>query len=97
MNENLPVNVFVAPGYQTVATRNVALTVQMTHGNEPDVIPSDEVAKILGVTMNNLRQMVFKKRLSPVRKDGRTSMFARSDVEALAAKRQARMEKRHEG
>lgn len=56
--------------------------------------PSDEVlidshvaATILGITLNNLRQHVWRKDIVAHGKAGRLSLFKKSEVEALAAKR----------
>ena len=53
----------------------------------PDLVDSVEAAEILGVTLNHMRQLVFKKRLTPVGRKGRRSMFRRPDVLALHATR----------
>jgi excisionase family DNA binding protein len=50
-------------------------------------VDSVEAAAILGVTANNLRQMVHKGQISPVGKRGRRTIFNRADVEDLAARR----------
>lgn len=50
-------------------------------------IDSKEAAAILGINTNNLRQIVFKKQLLPVGKQGRRTLFDRATVEALAEKR----------
>ena len=81
MEQNYPVNVFVAP----------ATTVSVTPAPEPPAtMTSQEVAAELGITMNNLRQMVFKKRLTPYGKDGRKNLFLRSDVQHIAEARRAK-------
>ena len=59
-------------------------TVQTDSGTQVDSV---EAATILGVTANNLRQMVHKRQISPVGKRGRRTIFNRADVEDLAARR----------
>jgi hypothetical protein len=50
-------------------------------------VDSVEAAAILGVTANNLRQMVHKGQIIPVGKRGRRTIFNRADVEALRERR----------
>jgi hypothetical protein len=50
-------------------------------------VDSVEAAAILGVTANNLRQMVHKQQIVPVGKAGRRTIFNRADVEALRERR----------
>lgn len=52
-----------------------------------DVIDTNEAARIIGTTTNNLRQMVFKKKITVVKREGRKAYFLRDDVEALAQTR----------
>lgn len=52
-----------------------------------DQVDSVEAAAILGVTANNLRQMVHKRQVIPVGKRGRRTIFNRADVEALRERR----------
>lgn len=61
-----------------------AVAVQPDNGAQVDSV---EAAAILGVTANNLRQMVHKRQISPVGKRGRRTIFNRVDVEDLAARR----------
>lgn len=61
-----------------------AVATQPDNGAQVDSV---EAAAILGVTANNLRQMVHKRQISPVGKRGRRTIFNRSDVEDLAARR----------
>lgn len=88
MSNEFPTNVFVSP-YPTQPLTDlppapVATPVAAETG---DVVDSMEAAQLLGVTPNNLRQIVHKKQLSPVGKRGRRTLFTRSSVEALAASR----------
>lgn len=83
MSNEFPTNVFVAPHTPQPPTVSVS---------EPsfapaDVIDSLDAAAILAVTANNLRQIVHKKQLTPVGKRARRTLFKRSEVEALAARR----------
>jgi len=55
---------------------------------ESELVDSVAAAEILGVTTNNLRQMVHKKKIVPVERNGRKSMFAKADVIALKERRQ---------
>ena len=55
--------------------------------NVGDLIDSASAAEMLGVTTNNLRQMVHKGRIVPASKKGRKNLFARADVVALRDKR----------
>lgn len=72
------------------AVTGVATSVTVTASesvNLGGLIDSGAAAEILGITTNNLRQMVHKGRLIPASKDGRRNMFARADVIALKDKR----------
>lgn len=79
---NIPVNVFVTT---SAAQPSVTWNAQPEPVQQPttDTITSQQASILLGVTQNNLRQMVFKKKLVPVGKDGRKNLFSRADVEAL--------------
>jgi len=72
------------PFTTTTVTADVVVTPTVS---EQDVVDSHAAAAILGVTLNNLRQMVFKKKLAVVGKAGRRVTFLRSDVEALKSTR----------
>lgn len=52
-----------------------------------DMIDTKTAAAELGVTPNNLRQMVFKKKINKAGHEGRKAMFYRNDVEALKSLR----------
>jgi hypothetical protein len=45
-----------------------------------NVIDSDKAAELLGITKNNLRQLVYRKLLVPVGKQKRRSLFNIEDV-----------------
>jgi hypothetical protein len=51
------------------------------------VIDSIGAAELLGISRNNLRQLVFRKVLVPVTKTKRRSVFRLTDVEQVKAKR----------
>ena len=52
-----------------------------------NVIDSDKAAELLGITKNNLRQLVYRKLLVPVGKQKRRSLFNVEDVEKVKAAR----------
>jgi hypothetical protein len=56
-------------------------------GLQEGEVDSVTVAEMLGVTKNNLRQLVFRKLLVPVSKTKRRSVFLLSDVERVKASR----------
>lgn len=77
-SNDFPTNVFVAPAnYMPEPTVTVEPDIS-------DVMDSIEVATYLGITTNNLRQMVFKKKLVPSGKKGRRLVFNKADVVAFA-------------
>ena len=55
-----------------------------------DLISAQEVAEILGIKMNNLRQIQHRKTLLWVQKSGRNVYYKREDVMNYKAKRDAR-------
>jgi phage antirepressor YoqD-like protein len=57
---------------------------------EEGLISAAETAEMLGITMNNLRQIQHRKTITWVEKLGRNVYYRRVDVEAYLAKRQAR-------
>lgn len=77
-SNDFPTNVFVAPANYTPEP---TVTVEP---DISDVMDSIEVAAYLGITTNNLRQMVFKKKLVPSGKKGRRLVFNKADVVAFA-------------
>jgi len=52
-----------------------------------DTIDSTGAAELLGISKNNLRQLVFRKLLTPIGKDKRRSVFRLTDVEQVKAAR----------
>jgi DNA-binding transcriptional MerR regulator len=56
-------------------------------GLQEGEVDSVTVAEMLGITKNNLRQLVFRKLLVPVSKSKRRSVFLLSDVERVKASR----------
>lgn len=57
---------------------------------EEGLISAAETAEMLGITMNNLRQIQHRKTIAWVEKSGRNVYYRRTDVELYLAKRQAR-------
>jgi phage antirepressor YoqD-like protein len=55
------------------------------------LISAAETAQILGITMNNLRQIQHRKTITWVEKSGRNVYYKREDVEAYKSKRNARV------
>lgn len=51
------------------------------------MVDSVTAAEMLGITQNNLRQLVFRKLLSPVGKVKRRSLFTLANVEQVKAAR----------
>jgi hypothetical protein len=54
---------------------------------EDDFIDSDTVAKLLGISKNNLRQIAYRKQLVPQGRQMRKSLFLIADVMALKTQR----------
>jgi hypothetical protein len=52
-----------------------------------NVVDSKNAAEMLGITSNNLRQLVWRKILVPVGKEKRKSLFNITDVERVKALR----------
>jgi hypothetical protein len=50
---------------------------------EDGLIDSINASLTLGITPNNLRQLVFRKLLTPVGKDKRRSLFRLADVQRI--------------
>lgn len=55
--------------------------------SQEDVIDSVGAAEMLGISSNNLRQLVFRKVLVPIAKTKRRSVFRLADVSAVKAQR----------
>ena len=60
---------------------------EVKFGLQEGEVDSVTVAEMLGVTKNNLRQLVFRKLHVPVSKTKRRSVFLLSDVERVKASR----------
>jgi phage antirepressor YoqD-like protein len=54
------------------------------------LVSAAETAQILGITMNNLRQIQHRKTITWVEKSGRNVYYKREDVEAYKSKRDNR-------
>ena len=54
---------------------------------------AQETADYLGITLNNLRQIQFRKNLMYGRKEGRKVFYLTTDVHAYHARREARKAK----
>jgi hypothetical protein len=92
MSNEFPSVAFVdSPNLRDQITHAVAEAVAPAPVQEPvpdsGQVDSVEAAAILGVTANNLRQMVHKGQIIPVGKQGRRTIFNRPDVEALRERR----------
>ena len=61
---------------------------------DEELVTAAETAQILGVTMNNLRQIQHRQLLCWIQKSGRNVFYDRAEVLAYKAKRDA---KRHDG
>ena len=55
------------------------------------LISAAETAQMLGITMNNLRQIQHRKTITWVEKSGRNVYYRKTDVENYVVKRQARV------
>ena len=55
-----------------------------------DLINSQEAAQIIGITVNNFRQLVHKKLIVVAYKQGRTVVFHRADVMRIVEDRAAK-------
>jgi len=58
---------------------------------EEGLVSAAETAEMLGITMNNLRQIQHRKTITWVEKSGRNVYYKRDDVEAYKSKRDARV------
>ena len=57
---------------------------------EDNLLSAAEVTELLGITLNNLRQIQHRKTLIWVSKSGRNVYYRKEDVEAYQVKRSAR-------
>jgi hypothetical protein len=57
---------------------------------DENLLSAAEVTEMLGITLNNLRQIQHRKSLTWVSKSGRNVYYRAEDVEAYKAKRSAR-------
>ena len=60
---------------------------EVTFGLQEGEVDSITAVEMLSISKNNLRQLVFRKILVPVRKYKRRSVFLLSDVERVKASR----------
>jgi predicted DNA-binding transcriptional regulator AlpA len=56
---------------------------------EEGLLSSQQVAEYLGITMNNLRQIQYRRSLAWVQKSGRNVYYREAEVQAYANKRKA--------
>lgn len=56
-------------------------------GSVESFIDSDEVCELLGITHNNLYQIIYRKQLKFAEKKGKRKFFDKKDVVELKAKR----------
>jgi len=59
----------------------------MTILSDGELIDSNQVCAILGITHNNLHQLKHRKQLVWVEKKGKRVYYSRADVEALKTRR----------
>lgn len=57
---------------------------------EENLIDSEVASMILGVSKNNLRQMVYRKMLVPQGRKNRKNLFILEDVNSVKAKKDAK-------
>lgn len=65
------------------AVREAVASVRLdgeTQSLEPVLVDAKQAAEMLGVTLNNLRQMVFKKKLTVMERQGRRVYFTRDSI-----------------
>ena len=91
VSNEFPGNVFVSRNYPPPMNAEPPAPQVTVTGSESvnmsDLIDSTRAAELLGVTTNNLRQMVHKGRLTVAGKDGRKNLFSRAEVTELAGNR----------
>lgn len=84
-NTDFPGNAFVARSYPPPQAAQAVSLAEPPAGD----VDSAEAAQIIGVTENNLRQMIHLKKLRPVGKRGRRNVFSRADVERIRDERKS--------
>lgn len=57
---------------------------------DENLLSAPEVTELLGITLNNLRQIQHRRTLTWVSKSGRNVYYRKEDVDAYKAKRLAR-------
>ena len=60
---------------------------------EEGLVSAQEAAEILGINMNNLRQIQHRKSIQWVKKSGRNVYYNRTDIEDYKTKRDQRIKK----
>jgi hypothetical protein len=61
-----------------------------------DLVTADETAQILGITINNLRQIQFRGNLKWAKREGRKVYYIRDQILLYADKRNRRKNKKNE-
>jgi predicted site-specific integrase-resolvase len=64
--------------------------------DESEWITSESTAQILGITINNLRQIQFRGNLKWVKREGRKVFYSREHVLLYADKRNKRQNKKNQ-
>lgn len=60
---------------------------------EEGLVSAQEAAEILGINMNNLRQIQHRKSIQWVKKSGRNVYYTRQEIDNYKAKRDQRIKK----
>ncbi len=68
-------------------TPDATVTYTYSTNTVNNVMSADEAAATLGITLNNLRQLVFKKKLTVAGRQGRKTFYNTNEVNALAHSR----------
>ena len=61
-----------------------------------DLVSADETAQILGITINNLRQIQFRGNLKWAKREGRKVFYVREQILLYADRRNRRKNKKNE-
>lgn len=61
-----------------------------------DLVSADETAQILGITINNLRQIQFRGNLKWAKREGRKVFYVRDQILLYADRRNRRKNKKNE-